>query len=195
MATPELESLVAAKRVLAPNYALHVAVEEHADAVSKLGKASLREAVAFFLRHHRADVPRLPLREISEQFAQSRELSGLSSQYVSHCRQYTGKLVEAFPGNCLSDLTTAALDKWMGNLKLSATTKNDIRRVLGTFGNWAEKQGQLIKGGNPFLGMVRYKEAKATVSIFRSEQIASLLKMADAALRPFIALAVTMQLD
>jgi hypothetical protein len=29
LATPELESLVAARRVLAPNYALHVAVEEH----------------------------------------------------------------------------------------------------------------------------------------------------------------------
>ncbi len=30
MATPELESLVAARKVLAPGYALHVAVEEHA---------------------------------------------------------------------------------------------------------------------------------------------------------------------
>ena len=188
MATPELESLVAAKRVLAPNYALHVAIEEHADAVSKLGKASLREAVAFFLRHHRVDVPRLPLAEVSELFAQSREQSGLSPQYISHCRQYTRKLTEAFPGLCLSDLTTAALDKWMGNLKLGATTKNDVRRVPGTLGNWAENQGHLIKGGNPFLGMVRYKEAKATVSMFTSEQIASLLKKADATLRPFIAL-------
>ena len=50
LATPELESLVAAWRVLAPNYALHVAVEEHAQAVSRLGKATLREAVEFFLR-------------------------------------------------------------------------------------------------------------------------------------------------
>jgi hypothetical protein len=57
MATPELESLVAARKVLAPGYALHVAVEEHAQAVTKLGKATLREAVEFFLRHHRADVP------------------------------------------------------------------------------------------------------------------------------------------
>ncbi len=54
MATPELESLVAARRVLAPGYALHVAVEEHAQAIGKLGKATLREAVEFFLRHNRA---------------------------------------------------------------------------------------------------------------------------------------------
>src|SRR5271156_4408815 len=53
--TPDLESLVAARKVLAPNYALHIAVEEHAQAVSKLGKATLREAVEFFLRHHRTD--------------------------------------------------------------------------------------------------------------------------------------------
>src|SRR5277367_6843088 len=52
MATPELESLVAARKVLAPSYALHVAVEEHAQAVTKLGKTSLRAAVEFFLRHN-----------------------------------------------------------------------------------------------------------------------------------------------
>jgi hypothetical protein len=80
MATPELESLIAARRVLAPDYALHVAVEEHAQAVNRLGKSgSLREAVEFFLRHHRSDVPRLTLGEIAEKFAASREQAGLSS--------------------------------------------------------------------------------------------------------------------
>src|SRR5271154_5731722 len=62
-----------------------------------------------------------------------------------------------------------------------------MRRVLGTCGNWAEKQGHLLKGSNPFLGMMRYKEEKASVSIFTPEQIASLLKKADATLRPFLA--------
>jgi integrase len=188
MATPELESLVAARRVLAPNYALHVAVEEHAQAVGKLGKASLREAVEFFLRHHRTNVPRVPLAEISEQFAASREQSGLSPHYVFLCRKFTRKLAEAFPGLCLSDLTTPALEKWLGGLPLGATTKNDMRRVLGTCGNWAEKQGHLLKGMNPFLGMMRYKENKAPVSIFMPEQIASLLTKADGTLRPFLAL-------
>src|SRR5580658_3711832 len=188
LATPELESLVAARRVLAPNYALHVAVEEHAQAVTKLGKATLREAVEFFLRHNRSDVPRLPLSEISEQFAKSREQSGLSPHYVFLCRKFTRKLAEAFPGLCLSDLTTAALDKWMGNLKLGATTKNDMRRVVGTCGNWAEKQGHLLKGYNPFPGMVRYKETKSDVSIFTPEQIANLLNKADATVRPYLAL-------
>ncbi len=56
MATPELESLIAARKVLASGYALHVAVEEHAQAGQKLGKNSLREAVEFFLRHHRSDI-------------------------------------------------------------------------------------------------------------------------------------------
>src|ERR1700733_11899420 len=87
MATPELESLIAARRVLSPGYALHVAVEEHAQALTKLGKATLREAVEFFLRHHGDDMPRLPLGDISEQFARSREQSGLSTHYVSQCRK------------------------------------------------------------------------------------------------------------
>ena len=49
MATPELESLVAARKVLTPGYALHAAVEQDSQTVSKLGKATLREAVDFFL--------------------------------------------------------------------------------------------------------------------------------------------------
>jgi integrase len=188
MATPELESLVAARKVLAPSYALHVAVEEHAQAVTKLGKATLREAVEFFLRHHRADIPRLPLSQISEQFARSREQSGLSSHYISQCRKITGLLAEAFPGLCLSDLTTAALDEWLGSLKVGATSKNDLRRMLVTCGNWAEKQGHLLKGANPFLGMVGYKETKSAVTIFTPEQIATLLKKVDFSLRPYLAL-------
>src|ERR1017187_3627166 len=73
LVTPDLESLIAARTALAPGYALHVAVEEHAQAVVKLGKISLREAVEFFLRHKRADVPRLTLGEIAEHFAASRQ--------------------------------------------------------------------------------------------------------------------------
>ena len=188
LATPELESLVAARRVLAPDYALHVAVEEHANAVGKLGKATLREAVEFFLRHHRTDTARLPLNKISEQFAHSREQSGLSAHYVSQCRKITGLLAEAFSGLCLSDLTTTKLDQWLGGLKLGATSKNDMRRVLVTCGNWAEKQGHLLKGTNPFVGMILYRETKTPVSIFTPEQIAGLLKKADATLRPYLAL-------
>jgi integrase len=188
MATPELESLIAARRVLAPSYALHVAVEEHAQAVAKLGKASLREAVEFFLRHNRADVPRLTLAEIAEQFAKSRQQSGLSAHYVSQCRKMVGDLAKAFPGQMLPDLTTSELDAWLGSLPFAAKTKNGMRIILVACGNWAEGRGYLVKSGSPFPAMVRYKETKAPVSIFTPDNIASLLTKADETLRPFLAL-------
>jgi integrase len=167
---------------------LHVAVEEHAQAVGKLGKATLREAVEFFLRHNRADVPRLTLAEVAEQFAKSREQSGLSPHYVSQCRKTTGDLAKAFPGQTLPDLRTAELDAWLGGLPFAAKTKNGMRIILVACGNWAEGRGYLVKGGSPFPAMVRYKEAKASVSIFTPEQIASLLAKADDTLRPFLAI-------
>jgi hypothetical protein len=156
MATPELESLVAARRVLAPAYALHVAVEEHAQAVAKLGKATLREAVEFFLRHNRADVPRLTLAEIAEQFAKSREQSGLSAHYISQCRKIIGDMAKVFAGQMLPDLKTSELDAWLGGLPFAAKTKNGMRIVLVACGNWAEGRGYLVKGGSPFPAMVRY---------------------------------------
>jgi integrase len=188
MGTPELESLVAARRVLAPNYALHVAVEEHAQAISRLGKATLREAVEFFLRHNRADVPRLSLTEIADQFAKSREQSGLSAHYVSQCRKTVGDLAKAFPGKTLPDLKTSELDAWLGGLFLAAKTKNGMRIILVACGNWAEGRGYLVKDASPFPAMVRYKERKAAVSIFTPENIANLLAKADSALRPFLAI-------
>jgi hypothetical protein len=148
MATPELESMVAARRVLAPGYALHVAVEEHSQAVSKLGRsATLREAVEFFLRHHRADVPRLTLSEVAERFAASRQQAGLSTHYIGQCRKTVSDLAKAFPGRTLPDLKTSELDAWLGGIKLGATSKNDIRKMLRACGNWAEKQGYLLKCG------------------------------------------------
>jgi integrase len=188
MATPELESLVAARRVLAPGYTLHVAVEEHAQAIVKLGKATLREAVEFFLRHNRADVPRLTLAEVAEQFANSREQAGLSGHYVSQCRKTLSDLAKAFPGQTLPDLRTAELDAWLGGLLFAPKTKNGIRIVLVACGNWAEGRGYLVKGGSPFPAMMRYKETKSSVSIFTPEQMGSLLNKADDTLRPFLAI-------
>jgi integrase len=188
LVTPDLESLVAARKVLVSGYALHVAVEEHAQAVTKLGKTTLREAVEFFLRHNRADVPRLTLPEIAVQFAKSREQSGLSAHYVSQCRKTVGDLAKAFPGKTLPDLRTAELDAWLGGLGFGAKTKNGMRIIIVACGNWAEGRGYLVKGGSPFPAMVRYKETKAPVSIFTPENIASLLIKADNTLRPFLAL-------
>lgn len=188
LATPELESLIAARKVLASGYALHVAVEEHAQAVGKLGKTSLREAVEFFLRHNRADVPRLTLAEIAEQFAESRQQSGFSAHYVSQCRKIVGDLAKAFPGKALPDLQTLELDAWLGGLTFAAKTKNGMRIILVACGNWAERRGFLVKGGSPFPAMMRYKETKTPVSIFTPEQIGSLLTKADKTLQPFLAL-------
>jgi hypothetical protein len=106
--------------VLASGYALHVAVEEHAQALARLGKVTLREAVDFFLSHHRADVPRLMLAETAEQFAASRQQSGLSAHYISQCRKTVSDLSKAFPSKALTDLRTSELDAWLGALPLWA---------------------------------------------------------------------------
>jgi integrase len=166
---------------------LHVAVEEHAQALTRLGKVTLREAVDFFLSHHRADVPRLMLTETAEQFAASRQQSGLSVHYVSQCRKTLTDLAKAFPGKALTDLRTSDLDAWLGGLPLGAKTRNGMRIILVACGNWAEGRF-LPKGASPFTGMVRYKETKSAVSIFTPENITSLLTKADDSLKPFLAL-------
>ena len=186
--TPELESLVAARRVLAPNYALHVAVEEHAQAVGRLGKATLREAVEFFLRHNRADVPQLSLNDLAELFAKSRQQAGLSDHYIKQCRKTVSDLAEVFPGKTLPDLKTTEIDAWLGGLTFGAKTKNGMRVILVACGNWAEGRGYLVKGGSPFPAMMRYKETKAPVSIFTPKNVELLLGKADATLRPFLAI-------
>ncbi len=98
-------------------------------------------------------------------------------------------LAEAFPGHSISDLSTGALDNWLGGLaKFNAVTKNRFIKTLVTLGTWAEKRGYLVKGSNPFSGMVRYKEDKSPVAIFTPEQLKSVLNTVPKSLIPFIAL-------
>jgi hypothetical protein len=87
------------------------------------------------LRHNRADVPRLTLAEIAEQFAKSREQSGLSAHYVSQCRKTVNDLAKAFPGKTLPNLRTVELDAWLGGLTFGAKTKNGMRIILVACGN------------------------------------------------------------
>jgi hypothetical protein len=109
LSTSELESYVAARKVLAPAYALHVAVSEHAQAVSQLGKSTLQEAVQFFLRHHKSEVGRISLATLTDQFGGSRVQSGFSDKYVKNCQRHGQMLAEAFAGCSISDLSTEAL--------------------------------------------------------------------------------------
>ena len=82
------------------------------------------------------------LAEIAEQFAKSRQQSGLSAHYVSQCRKTVSDLAKAFPGKILPDLRTAELDAWLGDLTFGAKTKNGIRIILVACDNWAEGRGK-----------------------------------------------------
>ncbi len=89
----------------------------------------------------------------------------------------------------MSDLSTAALDQWLGGVtKLGAVTKNHLIKTLVTLGTWAEKRGHLVKGSNPFNAMIRYKEPTMPVSIFKPEELESLLNRVPSAVVPFLAL-------
>jgi hypothetical protein len=57
-----------------------------------LGKVRLREAVDYFLPHHRAHVPRLMLTEAADLLAVSRRQSGLPAHFVSQCRKTVSDL-------------------------------------------------------------------------------------------------------
>jgi integrase len=164
-----------------------VAVEEHAQAVKRLCKVTLREVVDYFLSHHRTDVPRLMLTAAADVFAASREQSGLSAHYISQCRKTIADLAKALPGKALTDLRTADLDGWLGGLSLGAKTKNGMRTILVACGKWVENR-YLPKGASPSTDMIRYKETKSPVSIFTPENISSLLAKADDTLKPFLAI-------
>jgi hypothetical protein len=86
-------------------------------------------------------VPRLTLAEIADQFAKSRQQSGLSAHYVSQCRKTVSDIAKAFPGKTLPDLRMAELDAWLGGLTFGAKTENGIRIILVACGNWAEGRG------------------------------------------------------
>lgn len=178
LSTADMESYVVAKKHADPTgLPVHVCAELFAKAHAKLTgfPASVSDAVDFYLEFHQRSADK-SLKEIVAEFAAARSAMGVHADYVKNIERQLGRLVTAFHGRTLPLLRTPDLDKWLGGQGWQPVTKNDTRKILITFGNWAKANGYLPAGRpTEFDGMLAYKVPPAKVVIYSPAELRTIL--------------------
>jgi integrase len=173
----DMESYTIARQKLAPTgVPLHVAAELFAEVHTTLAGRSLIDAVRFFADAHPTRHAQTLLSDLIEPFAESRIAMGTHADYVADIKRQLGRLVQAFPAKSAPDLSAIELDKWMGALKSHAITKNNVRKILITFGNWCKLHGYLPNNRpTAFDGMITYKVPPTKIGIYTPAELSLML--------------------
>jgi integrase len=177
LSSADMESYVVARKHVEPTgLPLHVCAELFAQAHAKLEGRSLAGAVDFFLSFHPAESEVKPLVDLIADFAEGRRKMGVAADYVQNIKRQLGRLAQTYPGKSLAQFRTADLDEWLGGQDWQAVTKNDVRKMCITFGNWA-KSHRYLPSDRPtaFDGMALYKVPPTRVGIYTPEQLRAML--------------------
>ncbi|OAM89688.1 hypothetical protein AW736_11950 [Termitidicoccus mucosus] len=180
LTSSDMESyVVARKHVTATGLPLHVCADLFAKAHAKLaGRAvSISDAVDFYLEFHRDHAADKTFLEMVADFAAGRKAMGVASDYVQNIKRQLGRLGAAYPGRTLPLFRTPDLDKWLGGQRWQPVTKNDVRKICITFGNWAKANGYLpANRPTEFDGMMVYKVPATKVAIYSPADLRIILE-------------------
>ena len=111
---------------------LDAAALEYAQARQILDGHSLVDAARFYMRHHGRGITGKPVAEAVASFIESKRNEGRSELYLSDLRSRLGKFTRAFHVD-VRQLAAEDVRDYLGARNLSATSRNNNRRVLQTF--------------------------------------------------------------
>ena len=155
--------------------------------------ATIRDAVIFYLPHLRATNRTCTAAELVDELLKAKRADGASERYLSDLRSRLGIFADVFDGRPVAEITSTMIDHWLRSLsdketgkRLSPTTRNHFRRLLGVAFSFARQHGYCVD--NPAAATSRAKEIESVVGILTPEQTARLLESAPSDLVPFVAI-------
>jgi integrase len=176
VSTPELESYLAAKRIIAPaGLPLHNVCETFMAAREMLGATPLLDAVRRYLRQNKG-VQLVPIRQAVQEFLVERERIGVCWRYMAQLRCDLNRFTRAFAGRHLPDIGTPELDEWIcSDASRAQITRTNVRQRLTTFAHWCRKRGYLSRECRTFEDMASYSVPPAPILIYTPEEMRKLM--------------------
>ena len=141
-------------------------------------------AIKFYAARNKLTVKK-PVADVVADLLQIKKGRGASERYIGDLE---GRL-ERFAGDCRKDacnVTTSDVQSWLDGLKLSSQSYSNFRRVLHLLFQFAVARG--YAADNPVTGTEKIKIRNGEIGIFRPDEIARLLDVADKDFRPCLAL-------
>jgi integrase len=158
---------------------------EGAKQLAAFGK-TIADAIAFYLPHLQASKRTCTFAELVAKLLPAKATDGASVPYLTDLKCRLGQFANSFGNRIVSEIRTDEIDDWLRGLSVSATTRNNSRRVLRTAFSFAVKRNYCVD--NPVTKTAKAKEIDGTVGILTVAETARLLEAADAELVPFIAI-------
>lgn len=177
---------------------LEMAAMQFAEAYALLEGGSLVEAARFYVKRNPHRMPKKLVPDVVAEMIEAKTTDGVSKYYTSDLKWRLGRFAEKFPG-AISYLTSAEIGDFLRGLKgqpeegnkstaVSGRSRNNFRRAIGTLVNFAVSRGYLLKGTVEITDVAQAREDNSEIEIFRPEEMAAVLKIADERLIPFLAI-------
>jgi integrase len=165
--------------------ALRVMAREAATTLAPFGK-NIRDAVKFYLPHLQAMNRTCTFQALTDELLIAKKKDGASVRYLGDLRSRLGQFAASMGTKTVASITAREVDEWLRSLKVSATTRNNFRRVLIVAFNFAQTGGYCV--GNPAKTSAKAKEVETAVGILTVDETTRLLTSAPATLLPYVAI-------
>ena len=168
---------------------------EAADCLEQLrpfGK-SLKDAVNHYLPHIKSLNQTVPFDVLVDELAAVKKGDGLSARYLQDLKSRLGIFATIFGERLVASIKSTEVDNWLRSLQtesgtaLSATSRNNFRRVLGVAFNHAVARKYCEQ--NPIAETAKAKEKESEVGILSVTELNKLLFKCPPELVPFVSVA------
>lgn len=167
---------------------LHQAIDAYTKARGKLQKASLNDAVDFYLRHNPTDLPAKTVKEVADELLEAKRQDRFSGAYLKDLNTRLPRIAAAFSVP-IGQVTQGQITDWLRSLPGSMRSRMNYRRLTVTLWRFARQRGYLLRDRATEADMVpTFKDNSAEIEIFRPADFAKLIAKADPELVPFLAI-------
>lgn len=121
-------------------------------------------------------------------FLEAQKADGRRPRYIADLRQVLKKFTDAFGVNAVCEIRTAAIDGWLRDSAVGGVARNNRRRVLHVFFEYAVTQG--YANANPVTQAAVAKVTEPKKEIFTIAAASALMAASDDAMCPYVAIAL-----
>ena len=169
----------------------------YAEFQARLTTGTLDEAVSFYLAHGQRVRHGATIASVYAEYLEHLAKRGVGHYHLRDTKRYVGGIVDAFPG-LISAVQTTDIDAYLMRLGGSARNKNNHRRAVISFFNFAQEKGFLPHGIlHAAAATTDYRDARSQITseqqaldliqptdIYSPDEMRKILAAADDTLRP-----------
>ncbi len=135
---------------------------------------TLTEAVDHFLKHVQATQRSEKIEVLADAFQQAVKKNGASVRYQDDLRSRLRRFCSDFGEKYASEVQTRDIEIWLSSLQVAGQTRNNYRRVLHTFFEYAVNMA--YTPSNPVAKAGKAKATPGRIEIFTPEEMRILLR-------------------